>query len=671
MPRVVLLARAGKAADNLADALRQAGTELVLAVDPATIDEAALRAARPEAILVALEPGVEAAVDRLDGVLSSPEFTVIFDEADLAAHRAGWDAARWVRHLAAKLHRHGDVLPPGTESEDSLYPSPGQLPKPGAGSALDLSPFTREALGRAGSVPSDGLQGDTPAVLPEIILPPELAATPAPVAAPTPPPPAPQASGLSALSLTPMDADVPVPASPAVPPPLPPAAAAPAVASAFAGLSLAPMDIEAAPVAAPQEPVAAAPLAVEPAVAAPSGADGGGLKFDDDAFFLEELSSSRNARAPEVDLGLSLADLPDLDVDAAPVEGAGFTRIEMTGIETEGLSLTEFDGGFDADLSGLEVESIEISGLALGDRDLPSAADLPDLPDFSLAAAPEPDAKPQAPAYDTSQFDGLGLDLLDDAPEPPPLPKFSVPPPPPLPSFEGLSLVDDAAPPPVAAAADRGSAAVNRDLGVLEERISSLSLVDIEEAAPPAAAAAADQTMAIPGLMLVEAGLGGPDPVRQLLAALPASMQLPVLVRLHLQGGRYDRLVTQMERAAALPVVLAEAGQPVRLGKIHFLPEGMGLRMQSGGCYFAQDSDPARSILEAVAPDHLAVLFLSGSESGLIDSAVARSAAGALLLAQSPADCYDGAACAQLQARGIPTGLPSELAARVLARWPQ
>lgn len=668
MPRVVLLARAGKAADNLADALRQAGTELVLAVDPATIDEAALRAARPEAILVALEPGVEAAVDRLDGVLSSPQFTVIFDEADLAAHRAGWDAARWVRHLAAKLHRHGDVLPPGAESEDSLYPSPGQLPKPGAGSALDLSPFTREAVGRAGSVPSDGLQGDAPAVLPEIILPPELSATPAPVAASTPPPPAPQAPDLSALSLTPMDADVPVPALPAV--------AAPAVASAFAGLSLAPMDIETAPVAAPQEPAAAALLAANPAAEEPAAAqsdvDGGGLKFDDDAFFLEELSSSRNARAAEVDLGLSLADLPDLDVDAAPVEGAGFTRIEMTGIETEGLSLTEFDGGFDADLSGLEVESVEISGFALGDRDLPSAADLPDLPDFSLAAAPEPDAKPQAPAYDTSQFDGLGLDLLDDAPEPPPLPKFSVPPPPPLPSFEGLSLVDDAAPPPpVAAAADRGSAAVNRDLGVLQERISSLSLVDIEEAAPPAAAAAADQAMAIPGLVLVEAGLGGPDPVRQLLAALPATMQLPVLVRLHLQGGRYDRLVTQMERAAALPVVLAEAGQPVRLGKIHFLPEGMGLRMQSGGCYFAQDSDPARSILEAVAPDHLAVLFLSGSESALIDSAVARSAAGALLLAQSPADCYDGAACAQLQARGIPTGLPSELAARVLARWPQ
>jgi hypothetical protein len=43
---------------------------------------------------------------------------VIFDEAELAARREGWDAARWVRHLSAKLHRHDDVLPPGSGRAD-------------------------------------------------------------------------------------------------------------------------------------------------------------------------------------------------------------------------------------------------------------------------------------------------------------------------------------------------------------------------------------------------------------------------------------------------------------------------------------------------------------------------------------------------------------------------
>jgi len=33
---------------------------------------------------------------------------VIYEEAALAATREGWDLARWMRHLAAKLHGHGE-----------------------------------------------------------------------------------------------------------------------------------------------------------------------------------------------------------------------------------------------------------------------------------------------------------------------------------------------------------------------------------------------------------------------------------------------------------------------------------------------------------------------------------------------------------------------------------
>ena len=67
--------------------------------------------------------------DRLDALLTDPGLTVIFDEAELAAHRAGWDAARWVRHLSAKLRRDDNVLPPGGEPEqDDLQPSPGAMP---------------------------------------------------------------------------------------------------------------------------------------------------------------------------------------------------------------------------------------------------------------------------------------------------------------------------------------------------------------------------------------------------------------------------------------------------------------------------------------------------------------------------------------------------------------
>src|SRR5207342_2843516 len=116
--RVALLARPGEACERLRAALREAGGEIVIEADPATLDPQSLRVAAVETVLVALDPAVEDALEKFDEVLGDRAIEVIFDEADLAARREGWDAARWVRHLAAKLHRHDDVLPPGREPED-------------------------------------------------------------------------------------------------------------------------------------------------------------------------------------------------------------------------------------------------------------------------------------------------------------------------------------------------------------------------------------------------------------------------------------------------------------------------------------------------------------------------------------------------------------------------
>src|SRR5690606_3056985 len=88
------------------------------------------------------------------------------------------------------------------------------------------------------------------------------------------------------------------------------------------------------------------------------------------------------------------------------------------------------------------------------------------------------------------------------------------------------------------------------DPEALEQRVSGLSLADVDSYGHGPQR----------GAVLVEGGLGGPDAVRQLLAAIPEGFPRPVLVRLQLDGGRYDRLVKQMGRATQLPVALAEAG---------------------------------------------------------------------------------------------------------------
>ncbi|MGH8080728.1 MAG: hypothetical protein ACREP7_09140, partial [Lysobacter sp.] len=142
--RVVLLARAGVACERLRGALAEAGAQLVLEGDPTVLDPAALDAADPDVVVVVLDPAAEDALDRFENVLIDPSIEVIFEEAELAASREGWDAARWARHLSAKLNRHDDVLPPGREPEPEAAPVlvAGGFQRPQS----DASPLAQEPV---------------------------------------------------------------------------------------------------------------------------------------------------------------------------------------------------------------------------------------------------------------------------------------------------------------------------------------------------------------------------------------------------------------------------------------------------------------------------------------------------------------------------------------------
>ncbi len=155
VPRVALLASPGVAREKLRLALQEAGAEIVLEDDPANIDDAVLAGSAPRAVLIALDPAVEESLSRFEQALSDPAVAVIFDEAELAMSREGWEARRWIRHLSAKLHGHRNVLPPGHEEELVLEPglplSPSQI-HDGASIVLHLE----EAEGLAQDLPRDG-----------------------------------------------------------------------------------------------------------------------------------------------------------------------------------------------------------------------------------------------------------------------------------------------------------------------------------------------------------------------------------------------------------------------------------------------------------------------------------------------------------------------------------
>lgn len=333
--RVVLLARAGAACERTQASIAEAGAELVATLDPGSASEADVRAAEPDAVMVILDPVVEQALDNFDGVLGDPAFDVMFEDADVAAKREGWEAARWSRHLNAKLHGHENVLPPAKGE-----PSTGQ----------------------------------------------------------------------------------------------------------------------------PEEPVQA----------------------------------------------------------EAPV-----------------------DGGFQQEMEELQRR---------------------------VAAMPElPRGNPDTP-----------------------------------PSRQGA--------------------------------------------------------------VVIAAGVGGPDAVRQLLGNFPTGFPRPIVLRQRIEGGQYDKLVRQMQRATQLRVVLAQAGDPLHAGTVHVLPDGLDLQAAPTGLVFAAVAGDA--VFAALPPIDSALLLLSGADISLVDVAMSLSWAGGLALGQSPENCFDPAASNALAARGCQAASLAKLPTKLLERWP-
>ncbi len=157
--RVVLLARPGPACERLAEAAREAGAEIALVADPTDTEPEAVRAAQPEALLVALEPAVETAIERFQDIYTDPDVIVLFEEADLIVERQGWDAARWLRHMANKLRMRDDVLPAGAEPEprepEVVVERPTLYQRPEWEG--DIGGFTDEAASVVADVPSDAM----------------------------------------------------------------------------------------------------------------------------------------------------------------------------------------------------------------------------------------------------------------------------------------------------------------------------------------------------------------------------------------------------------------------------------------------------------------------------------------------------------------------------------
>ncbi|RNF84196.1 chemotaxis protein CheB [Montanilutibacter psychrotolerans] len=616
--RVALLARPGAASERLRGVLADAGVEGVLDADPTTLDSGTLAASGAEVVLVALDAATEESLARFESVLGDPAINVIYEEADLIAAREGWDAARWQRHLVAKLQGHGDVLPPGRDGGDTVSAAASN----GNGAAAS-------AVAPSSAAPS--VAAPSVAAVSALSAPSNDAAT------------AVQATGANAAA-------VPVPAAvvaaPVAPEPSPAAEVPQSQASDFDPIAAefsAQDEAAVTIVAAPLEPVSPYADAASDSDLVLASTDGG---FDPVAAELSEhfgddaLSGATAIEPPLLDSYI------DAGEGGVPAD-AGYVVAPM-----------EFDDGDGSGSPASESTVAVIAPPALDDSaaagDVAASAEEPSYPGFSIEFSttyPRPD--PEGTEEPVVDYDTLFGGSADEAAV---VEKPAYVPPTGGSRFGELSLDDGSN---AVALSDTPKAAdrFRDDLAQLDERISTLTLVDDTPKRGP------EQPR---GAVLVLAGIGGPDAVRQLLGSLPNDFPRPVLVQQRLDGGRYDKLVAQMQRATTLPVRLAEPGLAAIAGLIYIVPAELGITVTVEGIRFNEDGG---DILAALPAADSAVLLLSGSDATLVDTVMNFGWAGAMVAGQSPEGCFDAAAPAALVARGGKSGQPAELAQRLAERW--
>ncbi|MGA9422382.1 MAG: chemotaxis protein CheB [Rhodanobacteraceae bacterium] len=92
------------------------------------LDAAALHDSGARAVVINLDADMEAHLDHVHQLLDDARYNVIFNDAQVSTHLAGWERARWLRHLVAKILGAGNVDPP----------RPGEAAATGATADVDM-----------------------------------------------------------------------------------------------------------------------------------------------------------------------------------------------------------------------------------------------------------------------------------------------------------------------------------------------------------------------------------------------------------------------------------------------------------------------------------------------------------------------------------------------------
>lgn len=643
--RVALLAKAGESRNQLRTALQDLGADLVCEGDPSELNPTAVRELNPKVLVVSLEPTIEAALDKFDELLGSSNIEVVYDDAEVSGQLNGWDLNRWARHLAAKIIGT-DLMPPVPEgsamaTHDEWQPQPGAPETPAQAMAdAKLEDYLQDTQSLATDVPvnesySDALQRNVP----ELQVEPE------------------QELNLD-VNLDDLEHAMRLNVADDQHETLPqtkielennsPAADEFELAQ-FDNF----MSVEAAATAASEigndfiSPEVFAELDIEDFAAheateiVPASHAQSGLEDDDFISFDNSQADIKDEISLGDDFDIDLSALDDSAVEVAAEDHAILDFEENAStladfkVSEQAVAFSKYQSDDAVEMSSSMDDDVAALAAQLDEFEKNDNRAAAQNMDFSTHQQIAPTTAPvkaapsgnssgsQQVTKETPKFDASSLSLLDMDAEIP-----------------GHSAVHVAA-----------------TSALLKRNKFSLEAIEGEEPS--------EKPLSDVGAVLILAGMGGPDAVRQLLKALPGSLNVPVLLYQHLEVGKHDRLVAQLQKVSNLPVYLAVQGQTAEPGQVAVMPVGVGLDLVENELFFG-GADSQQELVATLPAKHSVVIVLSGAAYETAAEAAYVQSQGGLALAQDPTNCFEPAASDALVKLGGKTAEIPALAEMVL-----
>lgn len=633
---VALLYQTQELGRHMRDALSSLGTPIVYEAATDHLDPGALEESGARVVVVNLDPAVEAHLDEVYGLLEDDRYSVVFNDAQVSSGLSGWDQARWVRHLAAKILGDVDIDPPRPEGAEAIpAPPPASTAAFAAEGAVEtdtVEPDEIEMESAPASSYADEVRRivedtqDYPAVEPiatkagdplnmlesryDEMNQPADAAYPSP-----PPPPADEFdfTTLEALTATP---------------------APPSRESQAPTLTLADefRDDEASIAAAQSGPIAESESTEE--------AEPFDLAALDTLFGDAPLDQVDEADA--IDVG-DLGDLGTIESTGAPEHAANDVDVDELVAPT--FTLVE-----------------EIALVEEVPFDAPPAA-----------AVPKEIASSAAPPKLAAAADWSLEDMLDET-SPPPLPAGASPF-----GIEKLSAAEYLAPPTEGAAPPS-----------VPEPDFAFELMPLEEAvAPQQIEREAHEVWLDPDQISVPmakirrvwvlgASIGGPEAVREFLGELPRDYPALFVLAQHMGAEFVDLMAQQLAKSTALTVRTPTHGERVGHGEVVLVPtthrlqvdpEGIVVLERSGNdaAYSPSIDRVLRDIADRYGANAGAIIF-SGMTTDAVEGSTYLAGKGGTVYAQHPDTCVVSSMVDGAVEAGVVKflGSPKELAERLL-----